>query len=184
MNSVLAERGLRAAPQLAATKPHGVRLRYMAGCRCLKCRMANTNYETARAKARAAGDWNGIVDAAPARRHILELSSAGVGYVMVAAAASVARTVVFEIRQGRKLRARARTVRQICAVTTDCRGDSALVSARGTWQKIRLLLEEGYTKADLARRLGRESPHLQIQKDRVTVRTRADVERLYRKLTT
>lgn len=51
--------GLAHIVVLAASKPHGVRLRYMAGCRCLKCRMANSNYETMRARARKAGDWNG-----------------------------------------------------------------------------------------------------------------------------
>ncbi len=164
---------------LGAERPHGVRLRYMAGCRCLKCRMANTNYETARARARKAGDWNGIVDAAPARAHIRKLGRAGVGYKMVAAVSDVGKTSVFQIRQGRKLRVRARTARRILAVTIACRGDAALVSAKGTWRLIEQLLEEGLTKARIARELGAQRPALQIRKDLVTVRTAARVRALH-----
>lgn len=175
---------LSPAPELAARHPHGVRVRYMAGCRCLKCRMANTNYETARARARAAGDWNGIVDAAPARQHIRQLSRQGVGYKLVAEAADLPTSLVFGIRTGERPRARARTVRKILEVNHACRGDAALVSAKSTWRRIEALLEEGYTKAGLAKMLGYKSPALQFRRDKVTVRTRAKVERLYQRLMT
>lgn len=68
--------GLRPVAELAADRPHGDRLRYMAGCRCKECRAANTAYETQRALARKAGDWNGVVSAARARSHIAVLSAA------------------------------------------------------------------------------------------------------------
>ena len=80
---------LRSAADLSATKPHGTRLKYMGGCKCMLCRAANSRFETERAVARKNGDWNGIVDARAARRHILKLSKAGVGYKSVADAASV-----------------------------------------------------------------------------------------------
>ena len=67
---------LRSAADLSATKPHGTRLKYMGGCKCMLCRAANSRYETERAVARKNGDWNGIVDARAARRHILKLSKA------------------------------------------------------------------------------------------------------------
>jgi hypothetical protein len=108
----LASRGLRPVAELAADRPHGHRLRYLAGCRCFHCRRANSDYERERAAARAAGDWNGIVDAAPARRHILALSRRGVGRRMVAAASDVGLSVIADIRTGRKMRIRARTERQ------------------------------------------------------------------------
>lgn len=179
-----AARGMRPPEELAADRPHGIRLRYRAGCRCLKCRMANSNYETMRSRARKAGDWNGIVDAEPARLHLRKLSRAGVGYKTAADAASVARTIALGILSGRRPRARARTVRRLCAVTNACRADAAMVSARRTWRFIGLLLEEGFTRAELARRMGYRSPALQFRKHRVLVRTAAKVERLYRRLTT
>lgn len=169
---------------LGARHPHGVRVRYMAGCRCLQCRMANTNYETARARARKAGDWNGVVDATPARQHIRKLSRQGVGYKLVAEAADLPTSIVFGIRTGDRPRARARTVRKILEVNTACRGDRTLISAKPTWRRIDALLEEGYTKAALAKMLGYTRPALQIGQERVTVRNAAKVERLYRRLMT
>lgn len=169
---------------LGARHPHGVRVRYMAGCRCLKCRMANSNYETERARARKAGDWNGIVDATPARQHIRKLSRQGVGYKLVAEAADLPTSIVFGIRTGDRPRARARTVRKILEVSTACRGDSTLISAKPTWRRIEILLEEGYTKAALAKMLGYDRPALQIGRERVTVRNAAKVERLYQRLMT
>lgn len=177
-------RGLRAAGELVADRPHGIRLRYMAGCRCLKCRMANSNYETARARARRAGDWNGVVSAERSRAHILALSKQGVGRSIVASVSGVAKSTVCEVRAGTKLRIRARTERKILAVTKDMRGDAALIPAAQTWRLVRLLQEEGFTKAELARRLGRKSPALQINSKVVTARTAHEVARLYRKLTT
>lgn len=105
---------------------------------------------------------------------------------MVAEAANLATSIVFSIRTGERKRIRARTARRILAVTTACRGDAALVSAARTWQLISLLLDEGYTRTALARLLGSTSktPALQIRRDRVTARTAANVERLYRRLTT
>ena len=55
---------LRSAVELAAGKPHGTRIRYVGGCRCLPCRAANSRYESERQAARKLGDWNGLVDAA------------------------------------------------------------------------------------------------------------------------
>jgi hypothetical protein len=175
---------LRAAPELAAEKPHGTRIRYVGGCRCLPCRMANARYATERAHAIKAGDTRGIVSAEAARRHIVMLGRRGVGYKTVADSASVARSVVAKIRSGEKTRIRAHTERRILAVTPALLPDSALVSGAGTRRRIAALLEEGYTKAFLARELGAITPALQIAtRERVTVKTRARVLALYRRLT-
>ena len=52
MNALIA-RGLN--PERIAALPHGVRARYSIGCRCVPCRKANSEYESARARARKAG---------------------------------------------------------------------------------------------------------------------------------
>jgi len=44
------------------------------------------------------------------------------------------------------------------------------------------LLEEGFTKAELARRLGFETPALQVGKGEILARTAARVDRLFRML--
>ena len=39
---------LRSAAVLSIDKPHGTRLKYMGGCKCMLCRAANSRYETER----------------------------------------------------------------------------------------------------------------------------------------
>lgn len=180
----LPHRGLRPASDLAADRPHGDRLRYVGGCRCDDCRAANARYERERIAARRAGDWNGIVPADRARAHLMKLSKAGVGRRAVAAASDVADTVLQDIRTGRKKRIRARTERLILAVGKAQASDHSLTSARRTHKLIAELLEEGYTEAFIADRLGYRARYLQLGAETVTVRNAARVERLHRELTT
>lgn len=179
----LPERGLRPASELAADKPHGVRVRYMAGCRCRPCRMANTNYETMRAKARKAGDWNGVIDARDARARLRGLLRSGIGLRTISDATGIARSTLAGIRAGFKTQVRARTYRKIMAVTAACRADHATLPAGKTWMLIDQLLEEGYTKKYLSEQLG-YTGYLQFSKHRVTIRTVADVVTLHQRLTT
>lgn len=176
---------LRSAPELAASKPHGTRIRYVGGCRCLPCRCANARYATERAHAIKAGDTRELVDATPARRHLEMLSRRGVGYKTVADSARLARSSVAKIKYRKRLRIRASTLRALLAVTPALLPDSALVSGAGTRRRIAALVDEGFSKAFLARELGYGSPALQMAaRELVTVRTRARVAALYRKLTT
>lgn len=178
-------RGLKPASVLADSRPHGDRLRYIGGCRCDECRRANTRYESERAKARKAGDWNGIVDAAKARAHMLKLAKAGIGRRAIAAATDIADSILVAIRAGTKTRIRARTERLILAVTKDVAADRALVPAGPSWKLIDELLEAGFTKGIIASRiLGRETPALQLRKSRITVRHAFDVARVHRELMT
>ena len=175
----LVSRGLRPASELAAGRSHGDRLRYMGGCRCDECRRANTQYERLRAAARRAGDWNGVVDAQRAREHLRALAGRGIGRRAVSDVSDVAETTIVEIAAGRKAKIRARTERALLAVDDASAADGALVSATGTWRLLNELLQDGYTKAFLATRLGRRTPSLQVGKHQVTVRTRHDIERLH-----
>lgn len=179
----LATRGLRPAAELAANRQHGDRLRYIAGCRCDACRRANSAYENERQRARKSGDWNGIVSADAARKHMLKLSRHGVGRRAIGAATDIADTVLSDIRRGVKHRIRARTERLILAVTLAIASDHALQSAAPTHALIAELIEEGYTERFLAQRLGYAHPYLQFG-ELITVRNAARVERLHRELTT
>lgn len=179
----LESRGLKPVAVLAAGKPHGVRLRYLAGCRCTDCRKANSSYENERQKARRAGDWNGIVDASKARAHLKALLRRGVGKRAVRAATDIAKSILQDIRAGRKKRIRARTERLILRVGVAQRSDGAIVQAGRTWELIDELVEEGYTVPQLIKRLGYKSRALQLGRERVTVRNAARVERLHRELT-
>jgi hypothetical protein len=178
----LARRGLRPIAELATGRPHGDRLRYMAGCRCDECRRANTQYEQKRAAARKAGQWNGLVSADRARVHLQALRAANVGKRQIADASGVSATAIDEICNGTKLKVRAITEKRLLAVTAAARADGALVDARPTWRRIRQLLKWGYTKALIARELGNVAPALQIRTKQCTARTEHDVERLYERL--
>jgi hypothetical protein len=161
----------------------------MAGCHCVDCRKANTRYECERLRARKNGDWNGIIDAAPVRRHLRKLQRAGLGRKTIAAASDVNAGIIEGLTRGIRQRIRARSARRLLNVDTDARADRSYVKAARTWNLIRLLLVEGYTKTRLAQLLGYKRTGsgrvaLQFNKDRVTARNALRVERLYERLTT
>jgi len=162
---------------------HGSRARYVSGCHCAQCREANRLYYYVRIKAKIFGRWDGIVPAGRARRHILKLSRRGIGRRAVAAVSGVSETILFRIRSGLRRQIRASTERRILAVTFDAYSDAALVSNARTWQRIGVLLSEGFTKQELARRLGSKAkePKLQIAtRGECLARTAVKVERLYK----
>lgn len=120
------------------------------------------------------------VDAAPARAKIRALSRQHVGRRAVADAASVACSAIFAIRNGTKTQIRLSTERRILAVDAGARAGASYVSARPTWRLIGKLLEEGFTRTELARRLGYASPALQLRTDRITARNALRVAKFYR----
>lgn len=107
----------------------------------------------------------------------------GVGKRAVAAASDVALSVVDGVRSGRKARIRARTERRLLAVTADMVSDGALTSARRGLQLIEALRQEGFSKAELARRLGYATPALQFKGSRMRVRSMARLGALHSRLT-
>jgi Zn ribbon nucleic-acid-binding protein len=165
-----------------ADRPHGARVRYLAGCRCEACREANNAYERMRAKLRRAGQGNALVSSARVRRHLVKLSAAGVGRRTVADLAGVPPSTLAAVRAGTRTHVRRQTEARILAVGVDALTDAKLVPARSTWRLLDKMLAEGFTRGALALRLGKKTPALQVRRDRVTARTRARVERLYRQL--
>lgn len=128
--------------------------------------------------------WNGLVPADRVRRHLAKLSKAGVGTKAVAAACDVSRTILVAIQQGRRKRIRATSEEKILGVTVGAAADGAQIDAGPTWKILDALLEAGWTRTELARRLGSEAatPALQIRRDRVLARTALAVIRLGREL--
>jgi predicted amidophosphoribosyltransferase len=126
--------------------------------------------------------WNGLVETSRVRRHLQRLSRVGVGRRSVADIAGVALSSIHAIKTGRKRRIRAQLERRILAVTKDVMNEATLVDAKPTWKRIGWLLRQGFTRQELARRLGSKSktPALQLKTDRITARKALAVERLYR----
>jgi transcriptional regulator with XRE-family HTH domain len=166
---------------LAIKHPHGTRVRYMTGCKCVPCRAANSRYETDRAAARKNGDWNGLVPTDLARNHLFALSHKGIGRRTVAEASGVSVTVISAIKSGKKKNVRTRTHKAIMAVDASARAANTLVKARPVWAQINRLLREGFTQTELARRLGSRAkiPALQLNGRVVTARNAMRVERLH-----
>jgi hypothetical protein len=200
--------------------PHGVRARYVGGCRCDECKAANASRcrERTRKMNELAGGvvpsgpplegvlvragravrvkrcpgangkpcackeptwlrgqgvvcgrcleiatvFDGLVSAGRVRQHLRKLARQGVGYKSVAAACDVAPSTLSAVLADASKKLRARTAAKILAVTRDAMADGARVSSSSTKLKIKRLLEEGFTKRELARRLGYQSRTLQI----------------------
>lgn len=165
---------------LAESKPHGVRLKYMAGCRCMRCRAANARYESEKQTRRKMGLGNGLVSAKRAQAHIIRLSKLGIGRRMVSDASGVGITTIQKVRSGIKTQIRANTERAILAVTSDAAADGAYIPARETWAKINWLLQEGFTKTQINQRaLGNKSKGLKLRKDRILAVNALKIEKFY-----
>jgi hypothetical protein len=94
---------------------------------------------------------------------------------------SDARSTVGKILRGERRHLRAQTAKRLLAVTPAARADHSTVPAGRTWRLINHLLEEGFSKARLARELGMRTRALQIGKTRVLACTELAVEKLWRR---
>src|SRR5436189_1819783 len=99
--------GLKSVQELAEKRPHGDRIRYMGGCKCVPCRAANSRYETERAAARRRGEWNGIVSAAGAQRNLRRIADRGIGRRTVSDITGIAQSTLQKIKTGEKRNLRA-----------------------------------------------------------------------------
>jgi transcriptional regulator with XRE-family HTH domain len=171
---------MRPVAELAASKPHGTRIKYMGGCRCLPCRAANAQYAAQRSRAVQAGLSGKLVPSAEARNHLKELTRLGVGLRSVSAATDVSRSILREIRKGRRTQIRASTEAKILNVDRSAFAGGAIVSAVPTRKQITELLSEGFTSRELARRTGVSANVLQMKRPHIRAFTAARIDRFYR----
>lgn len=164
--------GLKPAEQLVELHPdkhtHGTRLRYMAGCRCLPCRAANARHAAECGERIRAGDGNPLVSSSRARRHLLELRAAGVGYRAAAKAAGVAVSIVCGILAGTRPRCRRQTQLAILGVTPEALALGARVDAAQSWRCVAQLVALGVRRYQIARALGQRGAGLQLGRKEVT----------------
>lgn len=113
---------------------------------------------------------------------MLSLSRAGVGRRTVGQIAHIADSVLFKIRSGQRKQIRALTEKAILSVTRYAIRGRSLVSAKSTWQKINWLLEEGFTKTELAKRMGSKAktPALQLRRGLITADSARKIEAIWR----
>lgn len=161
--------------------PHGTRARYVVdGCRCPRCRAANTEYAWRR---NHDPDWQGeLIDPTEMVEHLDRLTAAGIGLRQVAAMTGLSRTTLSDLRSGRNRRVRRRTADAVLAVSlADHVSPRALTDSGATNERIEALRAAGMTRTAIAKALGYRTHALQITgRDRVTVRTARRVDVLYR----
>jgi hypothetical protein len=172
---------IKPASVLAENKPHGTRIKYMGGCRCLPCRAANSRYSVECEARKKRGEGNPIVSASRAREHILQLSKQGIGRRAISDACDIGQSSIGEIKRGIKKQIRRETERKILSVDSGAAAGGTLVCVKSTWRRINWLLKEGFTKKELAQRLG-YARQLQIRRDKCCASTAAKVEKFYNRI--
>lgn len=170
---------LRPVEELGLEKPHGTRLRYLAGCKCDLCRRANTEYQKGRERAQKRGEWNGLVSAEQARNHILTLQMQGIGRRAIRIASGICETQIIKIRDGVKKKIRVKTEQAILSVDSSALAEGEKVDAAKTWEQINWLQGQGLSKAAIAFGIGRSTPNLQIGKRLITKRVANEIEKFY-----
>ena len=158
----------------------GTRARYSLGCRCTPCRKSNTDYEKQRAMIRKEQGSDVWVDVEPVRSHLLALSKKGIGYKTVAQYADVGKTMLYHVMNGQSRKMRRSRAERILAVDASCVTGQTLVSSVPSRKIIRSLIAEGFTRAELARRLGYSSPAIQFAKGKkMTAKVAMRLERFW-----
>ena len=174
-------------PVVRASVPaHGTRSNYVRGCRCNRCRAANSSYVSERRKIRSNSlkQKEEVVDATLAREYLEMLSSIGVGRNSVNKVSGVGKRLIWQITSGKTVRIRQSTEARLLAITLqESLPLGANVDAEVTIQQINALLKEGFTRRDIACRLRRVSSQLRIgQKAKVRASSALKINNLYRAL--
>lgn len=158
---------------------HGTRKTFAAGCRCLPCRAVESTYQAMRAQARARGQtaW---VDASQAKAHIASLKAQGVGLRQIAHLANVSFRTVQAIQNGRPRVTR--TIEARILQTKPIVAGAVLVNGYRTFDRLRILLKEGYSVAQLTRWFKVRPSRLRRRSKRVTARRASEVKRWFDRL--
>lgn len=169
-------------------RQHGTRAKYVHDkCRCEECTVANRTYarELDRKERRVRYGIEeaspAYIDASEARKHLLWLSSVGVGKRRVSQLTGISASAIDKLRQGNRTKCRQSTADKILAVGRSKAADGAYVDAKATWRRIDDLLANGWTKTAIARAIGSKAkvPALQLSRSRVSAKHARAIEQLH-----
>jgi transcriptional regulator with XRE-family HTH domain len=152
---------------------HGTRKAYRSGCGCVVCRAAN-----AADKARRMSQCN-TVYATEAKAHLKTLEKSGIGYRQAAALAGLTPRAILNIRSGETTTIRRETETRILKIPPRPALGARVRLGRASRQ-LSALRAEGFTLADLGRRLGLASAFALHRSGYIRVRTALRVQALYR----
>lgn len=175
-----------------AERAHGTHAKYaLDRCRCDRCREAQRFYNRNRVRqmSRPDGVWRPYVDASRAREHVCWLASCGIGLKSVAKISGVAHGTLSKLvygdparRMAPSRRIRPATETRILATLPAAATGAQRVPAAPTWRLLEELIGRGWSRSELARRLGSETPALQISHRFVKASTARRVEQLHAEL--
>lgn len=129
-------------------------------CRCDPCYEHRAAYDARSARDRAYGRPSKMVDAAPVRAHVLELSRAGIGRRRLVEISGVADSTISALRIGKRgkpvAKVRRETAERILAVAPalELLAGEAHVVALPYVRRLQALVAAGWSQAQLADRLG------------------------------
>ena len=165
-----------------AERPHGTQHRYSAGCRCVPCRAAHARYRSLCYRRQRAGVSDPLVSAGPVIEHLRSLSAVGVGYRSVTAVTGVHQTTLQKVKSGQHKFIKKSSAEKILAVSAEAVADHGRIDASTTRRLIELLLRDGFTYRELAKRAGVGRSTLSHRKPCVTARTRMKIEKFYNRI--
>lgn len=173
-------------------RQHGTHAKYaVERCRCELCRVAQRDYNRNRIRqmSRPDGVWRPYVDAGPVRDHLEWLSTCGVGIKTVAKLSGVPHGSLSKVMygdpqrgMGPSKRIRLATAERVLAVMPAMATGGQKVPAGPTWRLLDELVARGWSRSEIARRLGARTPALQLSRDRVRASTARAVEVLHAEL--
>jgi hypothetical protein len=175
-------------------RDHGYARYRLDGCRCYTCALARAEYDDRRNRLIAYGRWQPFVPIEETQQRILSLHDLGYGDRTIATLAGIQRKTVRDIRIGRRhdpgrgnpplTRIRTTTAAAIAAIAYDPleAPDGTYVDATLTWQRITELLDTGYRRTEIARRLGKQTHALQLGRRQVSARNARAVRDLHDEL--
>jgi hypothetical protein len=179
---------LPSVQELAIGKPHGHKMRYVAGCRCWRCKRGNRQYENKIRENRRLYGPNDVVPVDAVRDFLEAMQHIGIGYITIARHVGVGKTALGEILwAGRSIRKhiRRRTEAKVLSYrpTLDTMPLNLKVPGQETLGKLCQLIRWGYPKALINRDgLGHENSGLQVARGKspwVTVKTAIKIRDFY-----
>jgi DNA-binding CsgD family transcriptional regulator len=118
--------------------------------------------------------------ASDAQRYVLTLQAQGVGLRQIAKLAGLSYRTAQRIQGGAAIRPS--TLAAVLAITPAL-AHGQKVNAYASKRLLRALVKEGYSQAELARRMGLRSGRIRWDDQRITVRNALRVRALYRQIT-
>src|SRR6478735_6436467 len=151
-----ADRDRRECTHPGSPHRHGTRNAYVTdGCHCTECRAANRADERHRTESLRNGQWEPLVDAAPARGHLLLLRHHGLGLDQIVKISETSKRTIRRVLREPPTsphRIRSETAQRVLAIqlSTEHLAPRSQVDATETHALIQALIDSGYSIPGLA----------------------------------